>query len=329
MKEKEQIVDNWLPRYTGVPLDGFGEHILLTNFGGYLGHFSRLTGAEVVGMDRPMPSATADGITMINFGMGSPNAATMMDLLSAIHPKAVLFLGRLVIDYDYVFCLTTTKTRSGIFENATQASFAILGEYRPIRAAAGKDTPFALRVIDSQNVFAGQGVTAVEAVRLIEAGEGAAKIRARLEYLAMHTHAYMVATDLHYLRARTRKRGDRSVSLLSATLGSALDIKPILHCNRGETGPVGKVKGTEAACQKLFDFAGKRVRAGLMTPTLCLGYGGELEEMRALPGYDALRATCAEYNIEVFESVMGLTGMVNVGKGTLVVGFAAEPHTFE
>jgi len=94
MKDKEQIVENWLPRYTGVPLDGFGEHILLTNFGGYLAHFSRLTGAEIVGMDRPMPSATADGITMINFGMGSPNAATLMDLLSAIGPKAVLFLGK-------------------------------------------------------------------------------------------------------------------------------------------------------------------------------------------------------------------------------------------
>ena len=94
MKEKEQIVENWLPRYTGVPLDQFGEHVLLTNFGGYLGHFARMTGAEIVGMDRPMPSATADGITMINFGMGSPNAATMMDLLSAIMPKAVLFLGK-------------------------------------------------------------------------------------------------------------------------------------------------------------------------------------------------------------------------------------------
>ena len=94
MKDKAQIVDNWLPRYTGVPLDGFGEHVLLTNFGGYLGHFARLTGADVVGMDRPMPSATADGITMINFGMGSPNAATMMDLLSAIAPKSVLFLGK-------------------------------------------------------------------------------------------------------------------------------------------------------------------------------------------------------------------------------------------
>jgi AMP nucleosidase len=94
MKEKDQIVGNWLPRYTGVPLDQFGEHVLLTNFGGYLHHFARLTGAEVVGLDRPMPSATADGITMINFGMGSPNAATMMDLLSAVMPKSVLFLGK-------------------------------------------------------------------------------------------------------------------------------------------------------------------------------------------------------------------------------------------
>jgi len=94
MKEKDQIVENWLPRYTGLPLGDFGQHVLLTNFGGYLEHFSRLTGAPVVGLDRPMPSATADGITMINFGMGSPNAATLMDLLSAVSPRAVLFLGK-------------------------------------------------------------------------------------------------------------------------------------------------------------------------------------------------------------------------------------------
>jgi len=94
MKTKQDIVENWLPRYTGVPLDGFGRHILLTNFGGYLDLFARMTGAEVVGRDRPMPSATVDGITLINFGMGSANAATVMDLLSAIMPEAVLFLGK-------------------------------------------------------------------------------------------------------------------------------------------------------------------------------------------------------------------------------------------
>ena len=94
MKDKQAIVSNWLPRYTGVPLAEFGEHILLTNFGGYLNTFSRLTGAPILGLDRPMPSVTADGITLINFGMGSANAATVMDLLSAILPKAVLFLGK-------------------------------------------------------------------------------------------------------------------------------------------------------------------------------------------------------------------------------------------
>lgn len=94
MKTKDEIVKNWLPRYTGVPVEQFAPYVLLTNFGGYLDLFARQTGAEIVGRDRPMPSATADGITMINFGMGSANAATVMDLLTAYHPKAVLFLGK-------------------------------------------------------------------------------------------------------------------------------------------------------------------------------------------------------------------------------------------
>lgn len=94
MKSKKEIVDNWLPRYTGTPLAAFGEHVLLTNFGNYMDIFARLTGAEIVGRDRPMPNATADGITMIMFGMGSANAATVMDLLSAVAPKSVLLLGK-------------------------------------------------------------------------------------------------------------------------------------------------------------------------------------------------------------------------------------------
>jgi len=94
MKTKKEIVDNWLPRYTGRKLEEFGEYILLTNFGLYVELFARQFGVPVMGTDKNMPSATADGITIINFGMGSPNAATVMDLLSAISPKAVLFLGK-------------------------------------------------------------------------------------------------------------------------------------------------------------------------------------------------------------------------------------------
>jgi AMP nucleosidase len=94
MKDKHEIVTNWLPRYTGLELKDFGAYILLTNFGGYLDLFAQMTGAEVRGRDKAMPSATSGFITMINFGMGSANAATIMDLLTAIHPKAVLFLGK-------------------------------------------------------------------------------------------------------------------------------------------------------------------------------------------------------------------------------------------
>ena len=95
LKNKEDIVSNWLPRYTGRPLDKFTNFILLTNFSRYVNLFSEWHGNEpIMGLDKPMQSCSANGITIINFGMGSPLAATMMDLLTAIKPKAVLFLGK-------------------------------------------------------------------------------------------------------------------------------------------------------------------------------------------------------------------------------------------
>jgi AMP nucleosidase len=94
MKTKEEIVANWLPRYTGTELHEFGKYILLTNFNNYVQLFAQMTGAEIKGQERSMPTATSGNITIINFGMGSANASTIMDLLSAIQPKAALFLGK-------------------------------------------------------------------------------------------------------------------------------------------------------------------------------------------------------------------------------------------
>jgi AMP nucleosidase len=94
MKTKAEIVENWLPRYTGTPLSEFGEYILLTNFHNYLEMFSEEFKVEIRGTGKPMQTATAENITIINFGMGSAMAATVMDLLSAVKPKAALLLGK-------------------------------------------------------------------------------------------------------------------------------------------------------------------------------------------------------------------------------------------
>lgn len=95
MMDRLEIARNWLPRYTGMPLDQFGDYILLTNFHHYLVRFAEWFDCDIYGEDRSMQAVTSNsGLTMINFGMGSANAATIMDLLTARNPKVVLFLGK-------------------------------------------------------------------------------------------------------------------------------------------------------------------------------------------------------------------------------------------
>jgi len=240
-----------------------------------------------------------------------------------------LFLEKLVLEQDCVFCLTITATRSPINEHVNKASFGILKNYRQVRDQAGVPGPFMMRVVDTRNIFAGAAPAIYEATRLIAADEPPAAIRERLTHVANHTYGYMLPRDLYYLRARAKKKNDRSVGLVSAMLGSALDIKPILRCFQGETGPVGKVRGFEQGAEALFGYVTKRVRAGLIVPMVCASYGGDLAVLEHLPGYLELRQACEECGVELMEAPMSITGMVNVGEGAVTIGFAAEDHVAE
>ena len=95
MVTKLDLAKDWLPRYTGMPLDNLGKYVLLTNFHAYVRTFAEKFDCQLFGEDRPMQAATNEAdLTIVNFGIGSPNAATVMDLLTAYHPEAVLFLGK-------------------------------------------------------------------------------------------------------------------------------------------------------------------------------------------------------------------------------------------
>ncbi len=239
-----------------------------------------------------------------------------------------LFLTQLVIDWDYVICESVMRTRSPIFENATKASFAILSGYKSIRQKAGVEGPFTMRVIDSRTLFAGQGALAAETVRLIKSGMAANDVRARVEKLTGYAYAYGVPPDLYYIRARAQKKGDKSVSWMSAALGSALDIKPILRAHQDNTEPVAKLRGFEHAVEAVFKEATKHVQQGLLAPFVVVSYAGEPEKIREFPGYVALERATRERGVQLLTCVMGVTGGVNLGPGTVTVGFIANPHTF-
>ncbi len=259
--------------------------------------------------------------------LGSRSHAARTEPYSADEIQA-LVLDELVTTCDCLFCLTITASRSPIHANAGKASFGVLKNYREVRDKAGLHGQFLMRVIDTQTLFAGAGVVVAEAVRLIEAGSAPADIRERLEQVARCAYGYMLPRDLHYLRARARKKGDRSVGLFGAALGSALDIKPILRGWQGRTEPVAKLRGFDHGALALFEHTANRIRDGLMVPTVCVSYGGALSDLRALPGYELISEACGESGVTLLESTMSITGMVNVGEGAITVGYAcAEDDT--
>lgn len=240
-----------------------------------------------------------------------------------------LFLEQVVVDFDYALVQTIAQSRSPIYRNAVDASHAILRAYKPIRKAAGVAGPFAVRVIDSQTLFAGQAALAAETMRLINDGVKVGEIRARVEQLATKAQGYGTFPDLYYVRERGRKKGDKSVSWLSAVMGTALDIKPILCGRHNETFPAAKVRHYDVAVERIFHYVAKRVAGGLLAPTVCLSYAGDEAAIKQLPGYSVLAEAAQAHDVTLMTSAMCTTGGVNLGPGAFVAGFIAEPQDFK
>ncbi len=237
-----------------------------------------------------------------------------------------LFLERLVIDYDLVFVFTIASSRSPMYDNVKQAALTILNEYKVPRQAAGIKTPFAMRVIDTQNCFGAQAIPVIECVRMVKAGESHNKIRERVEYLVQNTFGYLLPRDLKQLRARAQKRGDKSVGLVQYIIGSALDVKPLVRGYRNNTGPVARVRHFEEGAAKVFKYVEGQLQKGLLTPTLLIEYGGDPANLAKLPGYAQLVDAAQRKGVEVYIAMMSMVAGIHVGEGALGVAFAANEH---
>ena len=242
-----------------------------------------------------------------------------------------LFLSRLIVEYDFVFCITVLKGRSPIFANASEAANQILTEYRPLREKFGIKTPFALRVFDSNSLFPGQGLIVAEAAKMIAKGQTSTAIRRHLTHLTHTVQAFLVPSDLAQLRNQARSKGDKSVSFLSYALGTALDIKPLLRAYQGVTAPVAKIRGFENGIQKLFSMVIAQIKGGkLNVPLLCVSYGGDPAVVAVMPAYKQLVSIATSYGVDVLLAEMSTTGGVNIGAGGIALAFSAdEEATFD
>jgi len=198
-----------------------------------------------------------------------------------------------------------------------------------VREKAGVQGPFAMRVFDSQTLFAGQGVQILELARLLREDMPVTRIFKRMDEIIPQTYAYLVPTDLYHLYTRARKRGDKSVGFLGYTLGSALDVKPIARSLRGDTGPVAKVRHFGAACERVFANVTREIERGLLAPFVNLSFGGDWAPIQELAGYQAMAKAAAARGVEICWSHLSITAGVNVGPGSLTVGMIAQPHEFQ
>ena len=237
---------------------------------------------------------------------------------------AELFLDRLVTEYDRAILIAISQTHSTLFQNATEASFAILRGYRERRRQVGLNTPFYLNVLDSKTVFAGQAVLVYEVVRLLQNPElPFGELRRLVEEFRSSIHCYILFDDLSYVRHQASGKGENGIGFLNYRLGSLLGIKPVARFVAGETELVLKARGFDRALSGLFERATLEIDQGLRSPLVVLSYAGDPQALRQNRVFIEFEEHARKWGIEVMVSVMSATGGLHVGPGAVSLAFAA------
>ena len=237
-----------------------------------------------------------------------------------------LFLDELVLQYDRVLVVAIAQSRSPIFANATEASYAILKQYRERRQKAGLAGSFYLTVLDSKTLFTGEGVLVHEAVRLVEENNlSFGAVRSIAEQLSQQIYGYLVPDDLFYIRYRASKKGEKSIGLIGYHFGSLLDIKPIIGFRQGESQVIAKERGFDRTLIKLFEIVRQAIEQGLATRIVNVSYAGELDVIRRKRAFVEFEQHVRERGVEVLLSVMSTAGGINVGPGSLALSYIAGP----
>lgn len=239
-----------------------------------------------------------------------------------------LFLAELVTEYDRVLVITPGAARNEVFNNATEASYAILQSYRERRESAGRSGAFALRILDSGSVAAGHALLACRAVSATRtAAAPFEKVRSTLKDEAGRIRTLVVPNDLFYLRDRGLGAPGDALGAGTMALARLAQLLPVLAVSGTGSRPVARARGFQAAASAALEQAREAVRAGLGAPLVMLSFGGDPRIIRDLPAYQDLEAQAASQRVELHLAVMSASMGVRLGPGALSVAWlGGEPH---
>ncbi len=239
---------------------------------------------------------------------------------------AQFFAERIALDFDHVFGLFVTSTRSPIFKNAFAAASRAIKDTMPLRANAGVKGPLLVECYDSLNMFTGYGVQVMEALRQFDAEPSVANIRANMQRLSKSAYCYVAPSQLDFIVTRARAKGENSVGTLGKAAAKMLGILPVLRAYQGQTEAVAKVRGDTAARTYVFDIARRELARGLLAPFINVSYTGPVDAVLAMPHYNLLCAEARAKGVTVSSQEMSPTGAINLGPDALTVGFMGQAH---
>lgn len=233
-----------------------------------------------------------------------------------------IFLQELVLDYDRVLVLTAADELSQMHAHATEASYGILQAYRERRDEAERAGNFALRVLDTRTLAAGEGIALARAVQLLEEGDlGFEKIRGTLRDDLERLHCLLVPGDPWYLRRRGLDGHGGGLGRGDHLLAVAFGVRPVIELRGGVQQVIARPRGFDAACALALGQARSAVERGLGTPTLVLSIGGDPRLVRQMAAYQELEAAAATARLDLHLSVMSASTGTRLGPGAFSVAW--------
>jgi len=235
------------------------------------------------------------------------------------------FLKHCALAFDQVYCLTINSNVSAMYASATQGLDMALTAIRKCRHEADISRPFVCRVVDTRNLFAGEGIAAFLLHDLLQKPLNPADMFKQFIKGVDSIHTYITADDLSYVHKRISARGDHILNWASLLLGQALNIKPMVHHHHGKSEIIGKFRGRDKALSKIFHFISEHVIAQrLKTPHIIISHADALDEIYRADTFSQLRTACEVHDVNLHIVPMSISGMMNFGLGSLTVAFAAD-----